>query len=420
VSGVEVVSMVLPLAVIAASWSTIGVEVVAALITGGLIWAFLAATAPQPHTTVGPAPPPAPPAPAPAEPDPDSVVTVDASAEADEADELDKTVPGANRRVSVPPTPVPEEIREVLGEPAPASEPTGLVARLRSALSRSREALQGRFDAIFGKPIDEAALEELEEALLLADVGVTTATDLVDELRELAKGEADAAALRTHLQGRMREVLEGVHQPLVPGSGLWVVLVVGVNGSGKTTTIGKLATRLKREGRSVLLAAADTYRAAAADQLEEWAKRAEVELVRMDEGADPGAVVYQAMEKAVAKDFDVVIIDTAGRLQTRKPLMAELEKLRRVIGKHAEDAPHETLLVLDGTMGQNGLSQAKLFHEATPLTGVAVTKLDGTAKGGMVLTIATELAVPVKLIGIGEGIDDLRDFDPEAFVEALT
>ena len=196
-------------------------------------------------------------------------------------------------------------------------------------------------------------------------------------------------------------------------------MVVGVNGSGKTTTIGKLAARYHREGKKVLLAAADTYRAAAADQLAVWAERAEVDLSRMDEGADPGAVVYQTMERALAQGYDVVIIDTAGRLQTRKPLMDELSKLRRVVTKHVEDGPHETLLVLDGTMGQNGLSQAALFNEAAPLTGVVVTKLDGTAKGGMVLTIAAEMSLPVKLIGMGEGMDDLRDFDPAAFVDVL-
>jgi len=406
--------MVLPV-MASVAWSTIGVEVVSALVTGALIWAFLAATAPkmstppvlESHDDAAPSAPEPAPAPVPADFDDD------------DDEELQKTLPGANRRTSMPPTPAPPEIQAVLGD-APAVAPTGLVARLRSALARSREALQGRFDAIFGKPIDEAALEELEEALLLADVSVNTASELVEELRKMAANDADSDALRAHLRARMRAILDGVHAPLAPRDDLWVVLVVGVNGSGKTTTIGKLATRLKGQGKQVLLAAGDTYRAAAADQLEEWSKRAEVDLVRMDEGSDPGAVVYQAMERAVNKGYDAVIIDTAGRLQTRKPLMAELEKLRRVIGKHLDGAPHETLLVLDGTMGQNGLSQAKLFHESTPLTGVVVTKLDGTAKGGMVLTIASELGVPVKLIGIGEGIDDLRDFEPEAFVEALT
>ncbi|MCB9677853.1 MAG: signal recognition particle-docking protein FtsY [Alphaproteobacteria bacterium] len=299
--------------------------------------------------------------------------------------------------------------------------PVGLVARLRQALGRSREALQGRFDALFGKPIDEALFQELEDTLLLADVGVQTAGRITDKLRALARSGTDADGLREALRSEMAAILHAVDnrfaspvadQPLV-------VLVVGVNGSGKTTTIGKLASRFAREGHAVLLAAADTYRAAAVDQLKVWAERSGADFVSHDEGADPGAVVYDALEAAKARGRDVVIIDTAGRLQTRKPLMEQLSKLRRVIQKHIPDGPHETLLVLDGTMGQNGLSQAKLFNEATPLSGVVVTKLDGTAKGGMVLTIAAELGLPVKFIGIGEGVDDLRPFEPAAFVEAL-
>ena len=198
-----------------------------------------------------------------------------------------------------------------------------------------------------------------------------------------------------------------------------MILVVGVNGSGKTTTIGKLAHRYREQGKRVMLAAGDTYRAAAAEQLQVWAERTGADFARLDEGADPGAVVFQALERAESGGHDVVIIDTAGRLQTRKPLMEQLSKVRRVIQKRVPSGPHETLLVLDGTMGQNGMSQATLFHEATPLTGVVVTKLDGTAKGGMVLAIASELKLPVKLVGLGEQAADLRDFEPEAFVEAL-
>ena len=193
-----------------------------------------------------------------------------------------------------------------------------------------------------------------------------------------------------------------------------------MNGSGKTTTIGKLSARLRREGKRVLLAAADTYRAAASDQLKVWAERAEVGIVTGDPGADPGAVVYDALSSAKAKDIDVVIIDTAGRLQTRKPLMEQLSKINRVIQKQVPDGPHETLLVVDGTMGQNALSQTALFNEATPLSGVVVTKLDGTAKGGVVVTIASEMQLPVKLIGLGEQIDDLRDFEVEPFIAAIT
>ena len=312
---------------------------------------------------------------------------------------------------------------EAARDPAPPTDgaPTGLASRLRAALGRSRGALQGRFDTLFGRSsVDEELFEELEETLLAADAGLPTTERILAPLRERAKaGEDDPAVLREALRTDIRGMLQAVHQPLSPRDGLWVVLVVGVNGSGKTTTIGKLAARLVGQGRKVILAAGDTYRAAAAEQLEVWAERAGADIVRHQEGADPGAVVFDALEAAQARGHDVVLIDTAGRLQTRKPLMDQLAKMRRVIRKHVPDGPHETLLVIDGTMGQNAMSQAKLFHEATPLTGVAVTKLDGTAKGGMVLAIASDLQVPVKLIGIGEQVDDLRDFEPSAFVEAL-
>jgi fused signal recognition particle receptor len=308
--------------------------------------------------------------------------------------------------------------------PAEDPEPkeVGLAARLRAAMGRSRDALQSRFDAILGRELDESALEELEETLLMADVGVETTERVLAALRALLKqGETDPAVLRSALREELRAILAEAHEPLVapPGAHPWVVLVVGVNGSGKTTTIGKLAARLTGQGKRVMLAAADTYRAAAAEQLEIWAKRSGADIVKHKSGADPGAVAYDALEAAVARGHDVVIIDTAGRLQTRKPLMEQLSKVRRVIGKVVADGPHETLLVLDGTMGQNALSQARLFHEATPLTGVVVTKLDGTAKGGMVLTVASKMKLPVKLIGIGEQIDDLRDFEVDAFVDAI-
>ncbi|TNE90125.1 MAG: signal recognition particle-docking protein FtsY [Deltaproteobacteria bacterium] len=300
--------------------------------------------------------------------------------------------------------------------------PENLVSRFARALGRSREALQGRFDTLFGAgKVDESLFEELEEVMLKADVGLPTTERLLAPLREMASKDSEASELREALRAQVRGLLLE-HDPALlpaPAEGPWVLLVVGVNGSGKTTTIGKLAARFKAEGRKVLLAAADTYRAAAADQLKVWAERAEVDIVAHDEGSDPGAVVYDALEAAKARGKDVVIVDTAGRLQTARPLMEQLGKIRRVIDKKVPGAPHETLLVLDGTMGQNGLSQAKLFNEATPLTGAVVTKLDGTAKGGMVLTLSAELELPVKFIGIGEGIDDLKPFDAEAFAEAL-
>ncbi len=371
-----------------------GLAIAAILAAFSVAYVLLRAPAPTPTAGRLPGPPPqAPP-----------VSDAEGAAELDEAPSDD---------VAGPP------ILEPVPEPEVA-EPT-LFERFRAALDRSRSTLADGIRAWLGKPRDEGALEELEEALIVADVGVTTATDLVQTVRErVAQASDDGEGLRDVLAEAMQAKLAAVHAPLVwDAEGLQVWLVVGVNGSGKTTTIGKLAHRLQKQGRSVLLAAGDTFRAAAAEQLEIWAQRTGAGFVRLDEGADPGAVAYQALDKAQADGHDVVIIDTAGRLQTRKPLMEELSKIRRVIEKRLPDAPHETLLVIDGTMGQNGMSQARTFHEATPVTGVAVTKLDGTAKGGIVLAIASELSLPVKLVGLGEGAEDLRDFEPELFVRAL-
>jgi fused signal recognition particle receptor len=302
----------------------------------------------------------------------------------------------------------------------PDDLPRGVVSLFQQAMERSRELLRGGLDRVFGRPIDTESLDALEEALLRSDVGVKTSERLLARVRETAsQPDATPEILRKALRDEMRGLLDKVHAPLVPGEGLWVVLVVGVNGSGKTTTIGKLAARLKAQGRKVLIAAGDTYRAAAEQQLGVWAERAGVDIVSLDEGADPAAVAFTAVERARREGHDVVLVDTAGRLQTRKPLMEQLGKIRRVLDKAAPGAPHETLLVIDGTMGQNGMSQASLFNEATPVTGVVVTKLDGTAKGGMVFAIATELGLPVKLVGLGEKIGDLRDFEPGLFVDAL-
>lgn len=309
-------------------------------------------------------------------------------------------------------------------KPGRSEERLGLAERLKVQMSATRDALRGQFDSLFGRErLSLEDLEALEEVLLMADVGMPTTTALLAGLRTRLRGqEADGEELRGVLREEMSTMLKRVDVPLVDPSspGLTVVMVVGVNGSGKTTTIGKLATRWQREGLRVLLAAGDTYRAAAAAQLKVWGERAGVDVVAHDEGGDPGAVVYDALEAAKARDTDVLIIDTSGRLQTKRPLMEQLTKLRRIIDKKVPGAPHETLLVVDGTMGQNAMSQARSFHEATPLTGVAVTKLDGTAKGGMVLAIAQELQLPIKLIGIGEKMDDLQDFEAEAFLEALT
>ncbi len=312
--------------------------------------------------------------------------------------------------------PEPPSVDEI-EEPPPTE---GLSMRLSAVLGRSRAALQERFDTLFGREkVDDALFEELEEALITADVGLPTTERLLQPLRDRA-GE-EPAALREALREEIRSLLTGIAAPLgpPPADPPWVILVVGVNGSGKTTTIGKLAARFTAEGKEVLLAASDTYRAAATEQLSVWAERAGADIVAHGEGADPGAVAYDALQAAKARGADVVIVDTAGRLQTRKPLMQQLAKIRRVLDKVVPGAPHETLLVVDGTMGQNALSQTRLFDEATPLTGVVVAKLDGTAKGGMILTIAAEVGLPVKLIGIGERVEDLREFEVDAFVDVL-
>jgi fused signal recognition particle receptor len=287
--------------------------------------------------------------------------------------------------------------------PPPAPNP------LLAALSRSRDVFAGLFDR--GRERREA-LEALEEALLRSDVGAATAAALVEEIKSAADLRQ---ALRTAILARLR----AVDSRLVFGPAPHVVLVVGVNGSGKTTTIGKLAGRLSGQGKRVIMGAGDTFRAGAIEQLKVWAARASVEIVAQQEGSDPAAVAHQTCEAAVGRNMDVVLCDTAGRLQAQKALMDELAKVRRVVGKVIPGAPHEVLLVLDATMGQNALSQARLFKDVAGVTGVVLTKLDGTAKGGVVVAIAAEFGLPVKLVGVGEKIEDLRDFDPVAFVDAL-
>jgi fused signal recognition particle receptor len=294
------------------------------------------------------------------------------------------------------------------------AQQAGFFSRLRDSLGKTRRAMTEQLAAAAFDPADDEAWERLEEALIAADVGVPTTAELVSRLEaqpdlgELGEALAREAAEILGEPGRLR--LDG------PPS---VILVVGVNGTGKTTTIGKLASRLSEHGRSVLLAAADTFRAAAEEQLEIWADRAGADFVGSERGGDPAAVAYDAIEAATARGRDVVIVDTAGRLHTQTNLMEELAKVRRVIERRLEGAPHETLLVIDATTGQNGLQQARLFGEAVDVSGVALTKLDGSAKGGVALAIAHELGLPVKLVGVGEGIEDLRPFDPQDFARAL-
>ncbi|MGH2975967.1 MAG: signal recognition particle-docking protein FtsY [Solirubrobacterales bacterium] len=299
----------------------------------------------------------------------------------------------------------------------------GVFRRLRESLSKSRQALAEEISASLFDRIDGETWERLEEALILADAGAPTTAKVVERLEQEVDGgsvSADGEAVRERLIEILAEVAATACTPIDLSGEPAVLLMVGVNGTGKTTTIGKIAWHLSKEfGLSVVLAAADTYRAAAAEQLAEWAERAGAELVRSAEGGDPGAVAFDAIAAARARGADVVIVDTAGRLHTQSNLMDELAKVRRVIGKQLPGAPHETLLSIDATTGQNGLRQAQLFAEAVEVDGVVLTKLDGTAKGGIVLAIAAELEIPVKLIGAGETLEDLRPFDPTDFANAL-
>jgi fused signal recognition particle receptor len=293
-------------------------------------------------------------------------------------------------------------------------EQAGFLSRLRDSLGKSRRALTEQIAAAAFDPADDEAWERLEEALIAADVGVPTTAELVRRLE--ARGEV--GELGSALSGEAAELLGGAPR-LDLSAEPTVILVVGVNGTGKTTTIGKLAQKLREHDHSVLLAAADTFRAAAEEQLEIWAGRAGADFVGSERGGDPAAVAYDAIEAATARGREIVIVDTAGRLHTQTNLMDELAKVRRVIERRLPGAPHETLLVVDATTGQNGLQQARLFGEAVDVTGVALTKLDGSAKGGVALAIAHELGLPVKLVGVGEGLDDLRPFDARDYANAL-
>jgi fused signal recognition particle receptor len=307
-------------------------------------------------------------------------------------------------------------------EMAEGTERRGVLRRLRENLSKSRRALTDELSASLGDRLDHEAFERLEETLILADVGPKTTAEVVGRLEtEVETGQIEGGeAARRRLIELLSEVAE-VGDPRIDLSEKpTVLMVVGVNGSGKTTTIGKIAWHLQREmGLSVIVAAADTYRAAAVEQLETWAQRAGCEIVRGETGGDPGAVAFDAVAAAESRGADVVIADTAGRLHTHGNLMEELTKVRRVIAKRLDGAPHETLITIDSTTGQNGLRQAQAFSDAVEVDGVVLTKLDGTAKGGIALAISGELGIPVKLIGVGEQLEDLRPFDAEEFAEAL-
>jgi len=300
----------------------------------------------------------------------------------------------------------------------------GFFSRLKESLVKTRQAFVEKIDSLVNRrqSIDEELYEELEEVLVQADVGVATAVELVGKVRETVRQRrvGDPAEVKSILKEHIKEILQSSYGELshsmAPPT---VILVVGVNGVGKTTTIGKLAHYYRRAGKKVILGAADTFRAAAIDQLEVWAERAGAEIIRQREGSDPAAVAYDSLQAARARRADVLIVDTAGRLHTKTNLMEELKKINRVVSREMPGAPHEVLLVLDATNGLNALNQAKLFSEAVGVTGIVLTKLDGSAKGGVIIAVKRELGIPIKLIGTGEGVEDLRPFDAGEFVEAL-
>ncbi len=328
----------------------------------------------------------------------------------------------------------PEEAPEVEDEAQPEAEPVpeepavekSMFQRLRERLSKTRDSFVKRVDELFlGKRvIDDELLDDLEEILITADLGVRTAQDLIDEARtRVARKElSDPAALKDAIKEKILSYLLNADKPaelVMPESGPFVILVVGVNGVGKTTTIGKMAHKFVNSGQNVMLVAGDTFRAAAVEQLQIWGERVGVNVVSQKSGADPSSVVYDAIDFATNRDFDVIIMDTAGRLHTKVNLMEELKKIKRVMAKKLPGAPHEVMLVLDATTGQNSISQARLFCEAVDITGITLTKLDGTAKGGIVVNVCHEFSIPIRFIGIGEKMEDLRDFDPNEFVDAL-
>lgn len=297
--------------------------------------------------------------------------------------------------------------------------------RLKTGLTKTRTGFLKSLDGIFvgKKELDEQVLSRLEEVLLRADIGVQTSYELLEQVTERVKRREidDPAKVIKHIRDMVRQSLEQVESPLRVGYGTepFVVMVIGVNGSGKTTTIAKIAARHKAANRKVMLVAGDTFRAAAVEQLQIWGDRIGCDVVKGKPQADPSSVVFEAMDRAIKDDFELVLVDTAGRLHTRIPLMEELKKVRRTLGKRIPSAPHETLLVIDSSMGQNAILQARTFNEAIPVTGIAMTKLDGTSKGGVIVGISKELNIPIRFVGIGEKMDDLRDFNARHFAEAM-
>jgi len=300
----------------------------------------------------------------------------------------------------------------------------GFFDRMKQAVSRTRESLAGSLASVVAltREVDDASLDDLEFALLAADIGANTTNDIVANLRDRAlhHGISSGDELKQLLKAELLRILDAVATPAAhPSTPPEVILLVGVNGTGKTTTSGKLAAMFRREGHSVLLCAADTFRAAAIEQLAVWAERSDVSLIKTRQGGDPSAALYDALAAAKARSNDILLVDTAGRLHTKSDLMQELDKMTRTAARQVEGSPHQVLLVIDATTGQNGLQQARLFTEAARVTGIVLTKLDGTAKGGIVIAIAHELGLPVRFVGIGEKLEDLIPFDPNSFVDSL-
>ncbi|HHO47251.1 MAG TPA: signal recognition particle-docking protein FtsY [Desulfobacteraceae bacterium] len=350
-------------------------------------------------------------------------VSAPARSEGDDIQSGEIPVPTEQSRTTPEPA---NSVKTPVREPERKNEGTSLFSRLQKRLSKIRKSLVYRLDSLFlgKKEIDQDLFDELEEILITADLGVATTHELLDDVKKEVRRQElkDPRALKAVLKEQILAYLLESDKPgelVMPESGPFVIMVVGVNGVGKTTSIGKIAAKFARSGSSVLLVAADTFRAAAIDQLKIWAERCGADIVAQKQGADPSAVVYDAIEYGRHRNVDVIIVDTAGRLHTQVNLMEELKKIKRVIGKKLAGAPHEVMLIIDATTGQNGISQAKLFNEAVEITGLTLTKLDGTAKGGIIVNICRELGIPVRFIGIGEKIDDLRDFDPREFVDAL-
>lgn len=335
----------------------------------------------------------------------------------------------AEVKPDLPVDPEPVEAQPVESQSAdtdsiePMQQSNGLFSRLKKGLSKTRQVLTTDINELFGssKTIDEDLFEELEELLVTSDLGIDITMEMMERIRKKAKKLENARELKAVLKEELMNLFADTQSQPASQSQTkpHVIMVVGVNGTGKTTTLGKLAGKFTRQHNKVLIAAADTFRAAAIEQVEIWADRSNAAIVKHKEGADPAAVSYDAVEAAMARDVDIVLIDTAGRLHTQKNLMEELKKIKRSINKKMPGAPHEVLMVLDATTGQNAISQARLFDEAVGLTQLALTKLDGTAKGGIVAAIARTMNLPIRYIGVGEKIDDLQDFDPKRFIEAL-